>query len=143
MSIKIVLDNEDCLPYKKHTWDAGYDLRSNNETVTIKPGAKVKISTGVKILIPRRHVGIILPRSGSGTKFRVGLANTAGVIDHGYTDEVYVFVVNNGTEDYKIEKYDRFCQLLIVPVELGRLTVVDSLPVTARGDAGFGHSGVK
>lgn len=143
MAVKIVLDNESCLPYRKHTYDAGFDLRSKEETFTLKPGDKKAVGTGVRIAIPKKYVGIVVPRSGLGTKFEVSLANTVGVIDHGYTGEIIVFLKNRGEDPVEIQQYDRFCQIIILPIYVTNLLVVPSLPATVRGDSGFGNSGVK
>lgn len=140
--IKISIDNEKCIPTKTHKWDAGWDLKSNNETFIIKPNDKVKVHTGVRIAIPPRFVGIVAPRSGLGTKFRVTLANIIGVIDSEYRGEILVTLVNDGDDPLEIKQFDRFCQLLIIPVNLDRLRIVDILDETARGDNGFGSTGI-
>ena len=141
--IRVTLDTPECMPYKGHRWDAGFDLRSNNENFIISPTEKVKVYTGVKISIPVRHMGLIVPRSGIGSDYEVGLANIVGVIDSEYRGEVIVNLVNKGTEDLEIKKYDRFCQLIIVPVYLTELRAVSTLEGTAREARGFGSSGVE
>jgi len=138
--IRYTTDDENCTPYKKHRFDAGWDLRSNNETFTLFPEAKVIVDTGIKLGIPRKFVGLIMPRSGLGSKYRIGLANTVGVIDADYRGEVKVVLVNDGREEVVIEKYERICQLLIVPVELQSMRKVGLLDDTARGDGGFGST---
>lgn len=143
MAIKIALENENCEPYKGNRWDGGWDLRSNNPDINIEPGQKVKVYTGVKVEIPVRHVGMVVPRSGLGSKFRLGLANTVGVIDSDYRGEIIVNLVNDGDESVTIEQFDRFCQLLVIPVRIDTFRVVEKLQETGRGDGGFGSSGVK
>jgi dUTP pyrophosphatase len=143
MAIRIKLESPECEPYKGNRWDGGWDLRSNNPDITIEPGQKVSIYTGVSMEIPVRHVGMLLPRSGLGTKFRLGLANTAGVIDSDYRGEIVAVVVNDGDENIHINKYDRFCQLLIVPVRIDTFRIVEHLQSTERGTDGFGSSGVE
>jgi dUTP pyrophosphatase len=138
-----MLENPDCEPYKGNRWDGGWDLRSNNPTITIEPGQKVKIYTGVKMEIPVRHIGLIAPRSGLGSKFRIGLANTIGIIDSDYRGEIIVNLVNDGDEPVTIEQFDRFCQLVIMPVRIDTFRIVNRLQETGRGDGGFGSSGVK
>lgn len=140
MKSKLKLINPECIPYKAHKWDAGWDLKSNNETFTIKPGEKVKVHTGIQVGITPRFMGIVVPRSGLGSKFRVTLANVIGVIDSGYTGEIIVNLVNDGKEPKEIKKYDRFCQLIIVPVDTTGFRVVDELGDTERGDGGFGST---
>ena len=141
--IRVTLDTPECMPYKEHRWDAGFDLRSNNEDFIISPNEKVKVYTGVKIQIPVRHMGLILPRSGLGSKYEIGLANTAGVIDSEYRGEIIVNLVNRGGEDLEIKKYDRFCQLILVPVYITELRAVSTLEGTNRNARGFGSSGVE
>ena len=141
--IRVTLDSPECMPFKEHRWDAGFDLRSNNEDFIIKPYEKVKVYTGCKIQIPVRHMGLITPRSGLGSKYRLGLANTVGVIDSEYRGEIIVNIVNDGAEDLEIKKYSRFAQLVIVPIYNTELRSVSQLTGTAREDKGFGSSGVE
>lgn len=141
--IRVTLESPECMPYKEHRWDAGFDLRSNNEDFIISPTEKVKVYTGVKIQIPVRHAGIIVPRSGLGSKYEVGLANTVGVIDTEYRGEIIVNLVNRGHEDLEIKRFERFCQLLIIPIYLTELRAVSSLSGTTRDSEGFGSTGVK
>jgi dUTP pyrophosphatase len=139
--IRYTTDDDNCAPFKKHRYDAGWDLRSANEDFTLKPGAKVEVDTGIKVAVPRGYMGLIVPRSGLGTKFRVGLANTVGIIDSDYRGEVKVFLVNDGYVDYEIKQYDRIAQLIVVPIELQSMRKVGFLTSTGRGDGGFGHTG--
>lgn len=141
--IRYTAESEKCEPYKKHRHDAGWDLRSNNETFILKAGAKVEVRTGISLGIPRNYVGIIVPRSGQGTKFRIGLANTIGVIDADYRGEVIVYLVNDGHIDVEIKQYDRICQIMYVPVVLQSMRKVGFLAETDRGNSGFGDSGVE
>lgn len=140
--IRIKIDNENCMPIKAHKWDAGWDLKSNNSDFTLKAGAKVKVHTGVAMDIPARNVGLVVPRSGMGTKFRVTLANDVGVIDSGYTGEIMCWLVNDGLQDVEIKRFDRICQIMILPVAMETLRPVDQLRNTDRGDNGFGSTGV-
>jgi dUTP pyrophosphatase len=143
MSIRIALENENCEPYKGNRWDGGWDLRSNNPDITIEPGQKVKMYTGVKMEIPVRHIGMVVPRSGLGSKYRVGLANTVGIIDSDYRGEIIVNLVNNGEEPLTIKQFDRFCQIVVMPVRIDTFRIVEQLQGTERGEDGFGSSGVE
>jgi len=143
MTVKIVLDNPECEPYKGNRWDGGWDLRSNNPDITIEPGQKVKVYTGVSMEIPVRHVGMVVPRSGLGSKYRLTLANTVGVIDSDYRGEIIVNLVNDGDESVEIKQFDRFCQIMLVPIRIDTFRIVDRLQETKRGHDGFGSSGVK
>lgn len=140
--MKISVDDIKCMPVRAHDTDGGLDLRSNNEDIEIYPGEQVTIDTGVRMAIPKGFVGIVIPRSGLGRKYRMGMANTIGAIDCPYRGNIFVPIVNNGIEPFSIKKYERFCQIIIAPVWLGDLEVVDSLDNTDRGEGGFGHTGV-
>jgi dUTP pyrophosphatase len=141
--IRVTLDTKECMPFKEHRWDAGFDLRSNNTDFIIQPGEKVKVYTGVKIQIPVRHMGLITPRSGLGSKYEIGLANTVGIIDSEYRGEIIVNLVNKGEEPLEIKQYDRFAQIVIVPIYVTELRAISQLPDSAREDKGFGSSGVE
>ena len=141
--IRITVDSKECMPHREHRWDAGYDLRSNIDDFTICPSEKVKVYTGVKVQIPVRHMGMIVPRSGLGSKYRVTLANGVGIIDSEYRGEIIVNIVNDGTEDLEVKRYDRFCQLIFVPIYSTELRTVSQLSGTERADKGFGASGVE
>jgi len=143
MSIRIAIESPECEPYKANRWDGGWDLRSNNPDITIEPGQKVKIYTGVKMEIPVRHIGLVTPRSGLGSEYRIGLANTVGVIDSDYRGEIIVNLVNDGDVPVEIKQFDRFCQIVVIPVRIETLRVVNTLQETARGDKGFGSTGVE
>ena len=143
MAIRIKLETPECEPYKGNKWDGGWDLRSNNPDIIIEPGQKIKMYTGVAMEIPVRHIGMVVPRSGLGSKFRLGLANTVGVIDSDYRGEIIVNLVNDGDEAVDIKQFDRFCQLIVVPIRIETFRIVDKLQDTGRGDKGFGSSGVK
>ena len=141
-TIKIMLDDPQCEPFKKHRWDAGVDLRSNNEDFELAPGEQIKVYTGVRMEIPARYAGFVIPRSGLGSKYRMQLANTIGCIDSPYRGEIMVNIYNNGEEPIFINKYERFCQFIVLPVLIPTYRVVSQLTNTERGDGGFGHTGV-
>ena len=122
--IRIAIASEECTPFKQHKWDAGWDLKSNSPDFTLAPGDKVKIPTGVKLEIPVRHAGMVVPRSGLGSKYEVGLANTVGIIDSDYRGEIFVNFVNKGTEPVEIKQFDRFAQLIIFPIYISNLRVL-------------------
>lgn len=141
--LKVELLDKQCLPSKKNNSDAGYDLRSANENFELEPGEKIKVHTGIKVEIPHSCCGMIVPRSGLGTKYEVALANTVGIIDPLYRGEILVWLTNKGKDTLYLNKYDRFCQMLIVPVRLEPIRVVSQVRESRRGTNGFGSSGVK
>ena len=128
------------VPTRAHPDDAGMDFKSA-DTAIIKPGDKRLIGTNIVLEIPTGYAGILLPRS-SGGKVLMKLANTAGVIDPQYRGDVKVWVHNAGSEDIKINKKDKFAQMLIIPVAYPSmiLTPLEQLTATDRGEGGFGSS---
>lgn len=137
--IKVKVLNADCTPERTHRWDAGWDLKAA-EQVIIQPGRTEKVHTGVIMEIPPRHCGMVVPRSSLGTKYRITLANDVGIIDSEYRGEILVFLSNDGEEPYKVNKGDRFAQLVIVEINSMELMIVDSVSSTGRGSGGFGST---
>jgi len=134
--------DENCLPERQHSHDAGVDLFAAEE-VTSDPSEAKRVHMGIKVEIPPGHVGLIFPRSGLSTKKRVTLTNTVGVIDADYRGEIICHMVNNGSFKYTINKYERIAQLVIVPCLIGDYFEVseEELSSTDRGEGGFGHTG--
>ena len=139
--IRITLSHPDLIPQRKHAGDAGADLKAAEDCI-IPPGECRNIPTGVRIAIPYKHVGMVFPRSGLAVKQSLRLANCVGVIDCQYRGEIGVPLYNDGKEVRFVLKGDRIAQLVIQSVELPEFYVVDSLPETARGEGGFGSTGV-
>lgn len=126
---------------------AAVDLRAaleENEVITIAPGERAKIPTGVAISPERADVVAILAgRSGHGLKNGVTLANSIGVIDSDYRGEISVVLINHGAEPFEVKRGDRIAQMMFVPVYTANFVPVDELDETERGAGGFGHTGVK
>jgi dUTP pyrophosphatase len=137
------LDSEAELPTSQHAGDAGLDLRAIHDAV-IEPGERAMIRTGLAVAIPEGHAGLVLPRSGLAAKKGLTLANAPGLIDAGYRGEVVCAVVNlDRHEPVKVVKGDRIAQLVIVAVPVVTATWVDELPVSDRGEGGFGSTGIE
>jgi dUTP pyrophosphatase len=129
------------LPQAQHPGDAGLDLRAA-EGVTVKPGERAMVPTGVAVAIPDGHAGFVLPRSGLASKKGLTLANAPGLIDAGYRGEVVCAVVNLDLhEAVEISAGDRIAQLVIVAVPDVSPAFVDELPESSRGAGGFGSTG--
>jgi len=124
---------------KKHYFDAGLDVKSN-ENCTINAGDSKVILTGLYLQIPEGFVGLIWSRSGISVNNKIEVG--AGCIDSGYRGEVKVHLYNFGDKDFIICRGDRIAQLLTIPVCLNEYVVVDKLDDTERGDKGIGSSGV-
>lgn len=124
-----------------HPGDAGADL-SANEEVTIAPGARVLIGTGLSMAIPDGYAGFVLPRSGLAIKSGVTVSNAPGLIDSGYRGELRVGLTNHSDEPFAIAVGDRIAQLVIMRVEEPEFVEVEVLDETIRGEGGFGSTGV-
>ena len=117
---------------------AGADLRAS-EPVTLPPGGRAAVPTGVHLEIPPGHVGLVWPRSGLAV--RHGIDTLAGVIDSDYRGEVRVVLVNHGGQEFRIEAGDRIAQLLVQKVERPAFARAAALDATSRGSGGFGSTG--
>ncbi len=135
------LDEELPLPRYAHDGDAGLDLYAR-EAVTLQPGERAIVATGVAVAVPTGCVGLVHPRSGLAARHGVSLVNAPGTIDAGYRGEIKVIVVNTDTVEHVVlRRGDRIAQLLIQRVETVDVVPVDALPRTARGDGGLGSTG--
>lgn len=131
------LQDRKAWPTRAYASDAGLDLKSINDTFTLKPGDEVQVHTGVALEIPAGHVGLLFPRSGSCHE----LKNTIGVIDCDYRGEIIGKVKNSGEKSKVIKKYDKVFQLIIVSCITPTFVETNKLSTTKRGSKGFGHSG--
>ena len=120
--------------------DAGVDLVSS-EDVVLGDGERALVAAGIALAIPRGYGGFVQPRSGLAAKFGITLTNSPGLIDSNYRGEIKIIVQNTGHADFEIKVGDRIAQLVIMPVERAEFEVVDELPVSGRGEGGFGSSG--
>ena len=132
-------------PFYASAGAAAMDLHAcMDEAVTIQPGQRAVIPTGLAIALPdASYVALVFARSGLGIKHGIAPANCVGVIDSDYRGEVMVGLQNSGTEPYTIQPADRIAQLMITPVFQAQITMVDELDDTARGAGGFGSTGEK
>jgi dUTP pyrophosphatase len=130
------------LPAYQREGDAGLDLYSA-EAVTLAPGERRVVGTGIAVAIPAGFVGLTTPRSGLAARTGLSIVNAPGVIDSGYRGEVKLILVNlDADEKIEIDRGDRVAQLLIVPVASVQVTERDELPPTDRGEGGLGSTGV-
>ena len=135
------LDPELPLPAYEHPGDAGLDLRSRVD-VTLAPGSRALVPTGVAIALPAGFVALVCPRSGLALRHGIGLVNAPGVIDAGYRGEIGVILVNHDRDSVvEIHRGDRIAQLVVQRVEMARLVEVSDLPGSHRGEGGFGSTG--
>lgn len=126
------------LPARAHHDDAGLDLYAN-EALTLDPGQRQTVKTGIALAIPTGYVGLIWDKSSIPHKW--GVKTMGGVIDASYRGEVGVIMVNLSQEPYIVEKGAKISQLLIQKVELPEVCEVGELDDTIRGEGGFGSTG--
>ncbi len=129
------------LPRYAHPGDAGLDLAAA-EAVTLAPGQRVAVSTGLAVAVPDGWVGLVHPRSGLALRQGLTVVNAPGTVDAGYRGELKVLLVNLGDDPVKIEQGDRIAQLLLQEVAHAEVVEVDELDATVRGAGGFGSTGV-
>jgi len=128
-------------PTYAHAGDAGLDLVAA-VAVTLKPGERALVPTGVAVAIPPGYAGLVLPRSGRALREGLGLANSPGLIDSGYRGELKVVLINLDIEEpIYIDRGDKIAQLVVQRIGSVELEVTDELPPTERGAGGFGSSG--
>jgi dUTP pyrophosphatase len=121
---------------------AGMDLSSAADApVSLAPGERAAIPTGLAFEIPRGYEGQVRPRSGLARRAGVTLINAPGTVDSDYRGEVTVLLVNLGSEPHIIAPGDRIAQLVIAPVVEAALSEAEELSDTTRGSGGFGHTG--
>jgi len=129
------------MPSRAHPGDAGLDLHAA-EDVTLKPGERASVPTGIAVAIPEGCAGFVVPRSGLAAKHGVGVVNAPGLIDSGYRGEIRVLLVNlDQNEAFELRRGERIAQLVIQRVEEATLREVGELPPSARGEGGFGSTG--
>ncbi|MGZ3172210.1 MAG: dUTP diphosphatase [Croceibacterium sp.] len=119
---------------------AGMDVLSA-EDVTLAPGARHAVATGLAVAIPPGYEIQVRPRSGLALKHGIGVPNTPGTIDSDYRGELKVILINHGGEPFAIHRGDRIAQLVLAPVTQAEWNEVAELDDTARGAGGFGSTG--
>jgi dUTP pyrophosphatase len=129
------------LPAYAHPGDAGADLMTTVD-VTLAPGERALVPTGISIAFPEGYVALVHPRSGLAARHGLSLVNTPGTIDAGYRGEVKLLLINHDTtETVELRRGDRVAQLVFQRVEQAVLTEVDALPESVRGTGGYGSTG--
>ncbi|MDI3305781.1 MAG: dUTP diphosphatase [Acetobacteraceae bacterium] len=123
---------------------AGMDLLAAvTAPLTIPPGGRALVPTGLRIALPPGHELQVRPRSGLALKHGILLANSPGTIDEDYRGEVQIIVLNAGTEAFTVERGMRIAQAVLAPVVRAAWREVSELPETSRGARGFGSTGTK
>jgi dUTP pyrophosphatase len=130
------------LPAYETAGAAGMDLRAA-EGITLRPGARCLVPTGIAIALPHGFEAQVRPRSGLAVKHGITVLNAPGTIDSDYRGEVKVPLINLGQEDFTIARGDRIAQIVIAPVTRAGWNELETLDETARGAGGFGSSGTR
>lgn len=133
------------LPAYETPGAAGMDLRAavpEDEPVTLRPGARTMVPTGLCIAIPGGFEVQVRPRSGLAAKAGITCLNSPGTVDSDYRGELKVILINLGAEDFVIRRGERIAQMVVAPVVQASWQPVDSLDETTRGTGGFGSTGV-
>ena len=144
MKIKIVNKSKHPLPEYATPGSAGMDLRANIDApITLAPGERKLIPTGIYIALPVGYEAQVRPRSGLALKYGIGLANMLGTCDSDYRGEIRVILINLGQENFVVNDGERIAQMVIAKHETAEWEVVEELDETERGEGGYGHTGVK
>jgi dUTP pyrophosphatase len=132
------------LPAYETAQSAGMDLRAavpEDAPVTLQPGARGLIPTGLAIALPPGFEAQVRPRSGLALKHGITCLNSPGTVDADYRGELAVILVNLGQEPFVIQRGERIAQMVIAPVTQASFAEVETLDETARGTGGFGSTG--
>lgn len=141
-SIRILRTTDNPLPAYETADSAGMDLRAHlNEPISLAPGERTLVPTGLQFEIPSGYEGQIRPRSGLALKRGLTVLNTPGTIDADYRGDVGVILINHSFQDQVIEPGDRIAQIVFAPVSRVELLETERLSQTDRNTAGFGSTG--
>ena len=128
------------LPNQAYEGDAGLDLVAC-ESLTLQPGERAVVPTGIAVEIPDGYAGFVQPRSGLAARHGIGVVNSPGLIDSGYRGEIRVVLLNTDRDQaFEVRPGMRIAQLVVAPVASVRLVEVDELAASERGGRGFGSS---
>jgi dUTP pyrophosphatase len=129
------------LPTYAHPGDAGADLLTTVD-VTLAPGERAMVPTGIAIALPEGYVALVHPRSGLAARHGLSIVNSPGTVDAGYRGEIKVMLINHDpVAPIELRRGDRIAQLVIQRVERALFTEVGDLPDSARGPGGYGSTG--
>lgn len=132
------------LPKAKTSGSAGLDLRANiTESITLQPGQRMLIPTGIAIELPEGYLCYVVPRSGLANDYGISVVNAPGLVDTDFRGEIKVNLINLGDKPFTIERGDRIAQMVIQSYITPVLFPVAELSETERGEGGHGHSGLK
>ena len=143
MIIKVINNSRNDIPRYAHNGDSGMDLRANlDHPISLEPNKRVLVPTGIHMQIPRGYEGQVRGRSGLALKNGVTVLQGVGTVDSGYIGDIGVVLINHGEETFQINNGDKIAQLVICPIKNVIIAEVDNLDNTARGQKGYGSTGV-
>ena len=135
------LDPDVTIPAYAHAGDAGADL-STTVDVTLEPGERAIVPTGIAVALPAGYAAFVHPRSGLAARCGVSVVNAPGTVDAGYRGEIMVVLVNHDPHTrVELRRGDRIAQLVVQKVERARFVEVETLPGSVRGNGGHGSTG--
>ena len=142
MKVQIINKSKHNLPAYETLLAAGMDLRADiNEPISIAPGERVLVPTGLYIALPEGYEAQIRPRSGLAFKHGITVLNSPGTIDADYRGEIKVLLINLSNETFEIHDSERIAQMVVAPFAKVEWEQTDTLDTTQRGEGGFGHTG--
>ena len=137
------LQEEAIIPKYETKGSSGLDLSASLKfKITIKPGEKCLVPTGLAVSIPKDHELQIRPRSGLAAKNSITVLNTPGTIDSDYRGEIKIILINLGKKSFEITNGLRIAQMVLCPISKAELLEVDNLDKTSRDSGGFGSTGI-
>ena len=129
------------VPSYAHPGDAGADLQTTVD-LTLGPGERALVPTGVSIALPEGYVALVHPRSGLAARHGLSIVNAPGTVDAGYRGEIKVMLINHDRLDtVELKRGDRVAQLVVQRFERASFVEVNELPASARGSGGYGSTG--
>nr|WP_234412561.1 dUTP diphosphatase [Nocardioides sediminis] len=129
------------MPSYAHPGDAGADLHTTVD-VSLAPGERALVPTGIGVALPEGYVALVHPRSGLAARHGLSIVNTPGTVDAGYRGEVKVMLINHDpVTAVELRRGDRIAQLVFQRVERARFVEVGQLPESVRGPGGYGSTG--
>ena len=144
MKVRVINRSSNPLPEYASLYAAGMDVRANNsEPIVLEPLGRAMVPTGLFLEIPAGYEVQVRPRSGLAAKKGITVLNAPGTIDADYRGEVCVILVNLSSEPFTVERGERIAQLVLAKHEVMEWEEVESLASSARGEGGFGSTGVK
>lgn len=142
ISVSVINESGNPLPEYQTLHAAGMDLLANlEEEVSLQPGERKLIGTGLKLALPEGYEAQIRPRSGLALKHGITVLNSPGTIDADYRGEIKVLLINHGQEPFSIKHGERIAQLIVAKYSQISWEIVEKLPETVRGEGGYGSTG--